>query len=242
MAQSYFVWKGIDCRAMGVKLQNPVAIVRPEERVEHITIPGRSGDLTQLEGDPEEEEWIYNSYIQTATIMVQGWNRVREVYKWLRGEGYVTFHGEPDRRQKARIIGAVTLTKHSRNLDWWVGEVQFYCQPLKEKLAEETVTLNAPGSITAEGDVAARPLIKVTMSSGQNSFWISSGGKRLDVSGIPTGVVLIDSEVQDVQYAEGVGLLIAYSEGDFPVLKPGSNAVTGANWTKVEITKRERFL
>lgn len=239
---SFFIWKGIDCRAMGVKLQNPVAIVRPEERVEHITIPGRSGDLTRLEGDPEEEEWIYNSYIQTATIMVQGWNRVREVYKWLRGEGYVTFHGEPDRRQKARIIGAVTLTKHSRNLDWWVGEVQFYCQPLKEKLAEETVTLNAAGSITAEGDVAARPLIKVTMSGNATSFWISSGGKRLDVSGITSGVVLIDSEVQEVRYAEGIGLLTAYSEGDFPVLKPGSNAVTGANWTKVEITKRERFL
>lgn len=242
MAQSYFIWKGIDCRAMGVKLQGPVAIVRPEERVEHITIPGRSGDLTQLEGDPEEDELIFNSYIQTVTIMVQGWSRVREVYKWLRGAGYVTFHGEPDRRQKARIIGAVTLTKHSRNLDWWVGEVQFYCQPLKEKLTDDTATLTAAGNVDAEGDVTAKPLFLVTMSSGATGFWIACGGKRLDVTGITSGTVLIDSEVQEVRYAEGVGLLTAYSEGDFPVLKPGTNALTGANWSSVVITKRERFL
>ena len=242
MAQSYFIWKGIDCRAMGVKLQGPVAIVRPEERVEHITIPGRSGDMTQLEGDPEEDELIFNSYIQTVTIMVQGWSRVREVYKWLRGAGYVTFHGEPDRRQKARIIGAVTLNKHSRNLDWWVGEVQFYCQPLKEKLTDDKATLSAAGNVDAEGDVTAKPLFLVTMSSGATGFWIACGGKRLDVSGITSGVVLIDSEVQEVQYAEGMGLLTAYSEGEFPVLKPGTNALTGENWSSVVITKRERFL
>ena len=34
---------------MGVWLQGPVAIVRPEERVEHVQIMGRSGDLTETE-------------------------------------------------------------------------------------------------------------------------------------------------------------------------------------------------
>ena len=34
MGQSYFVWKGIDCRSLGVKLSAPVPIIRPEERVE----------------------------------------------------------------------------------------------------------------------------------------------------------------------------------------------------------------
>ena len=58
MAQSYFIWKSRDCRTMGVKLSGPVPIVRPEERVEHIVIPGRAGELTQVEG-----ENIFNSYI-----------------------------------------------------------------------------------------------------------------------------------------------------------------------------------
>ena len=53
MGQSYFIWKNKDCRAMGVKLSGPVPIVRPEERVEHVQIPGRSGDLTELDQQKE---------------------------------------------------------------------------------------------------------------------------------------------------------------------------------------------
>ena len=51
MGQSFFIWKNKDCRSMGVKLSGPAAIIRPEERVQHIEIPGRSGDLTQLQGE-----------------------------------------------------------------------------------------------------------------------------------------------------------------------------------------------
>ena len=144
MPQSYFIWNGIDCRGMGIIMRGPAAIVRPEERVQHVTIPGRSGDLTELESDDNDP--IYNSYIQTVSISVRGGFRVRDVYKWLRGSGYVTFSGEPDRKQAARIIGAITLNKVSRNLDNWAGEVQFYCQPLKQKLTEDTVTITSSGS------------------------------------------------------------------------------------------------
>ena len=176
MAQSYFIWKNQDCRSMGVLLHGPVPIVRPEERVNHVEIPGRSGDLTELEG-----ENIYNSYIQTATIMVKGGFHVREVYKWLRGSGYVTFHGEPDRKQPARIIGAVTLQKHSRNLDWWVGEVQFYCQPLKMKLSDNTVTISSSGSsVLNAGDVQSRPKIKATANA--TSLTVTANGKTLTVT------------------------------------------------------------
>ena len=143
------------------KLSGPVPIVRPEERVNHVQIPGRSGDLTETEGAE-----IYNSYIQTASIMVHGGYRVREIYNWLKGAGYVTFSGEPDRRQQARVIGAITLSKHSYNLDWWEGEVQFYCQPLKEKLQEETVTVTSSGtSVLNAGDVIAKPHIVATANA-----------------------------------------------------------------------------
>ena len=51
MGKSFFIWNGMDCRNMGVQLAAPVSIVRPEERVNHVQIPGRSGDLTETEGD-----------------------------------------------------------------------------------------------------------------------------------------------------------------------------------------------
>lgn len=237
MGQSYFIWKGKDCRSMGVWLQGPVAIVRPEERVKHVEIPGRSGDMTQTEG-----ENIFNSYIQTATILVKGGYRVREVYAWLRGSDYVTFSGEPDRRQRARIIGAVTLNKHAYNLEWWVGEVQFYCQPLKEKLQEETVTITSSGStVRNTGDVESKP--KITLKASGTSATVAAGGKSLTVTGLTSGNdYIIDSDIQEVTNAAGTTILTQNSSGGFPVLEPGSNSVTGSGWSKLVIDRRERFL
>lgn len=237
MAQSYFIWNGTDCRSLGIKLSGPVPIVRPEERVQHVEIPGRSGDLTELEGED-----IFNSYIQTATILVPGGYRVREIYNWLKGAGYVTFHGEPDRKQAARIIGAITLNKHSRNLDWWVGDVQFYCQPLKQLLFENTVTITSSGStVMNTGDVESRP--KITAKASGTSMSITVGGKTLTISGLTSGnEYIIDSEIMEVTNADRSALLTKDSLGDFPMLKPGSNTITGSGWSRLVIDRRERFL
>ena len=237
MAQSYFIWNGKDCRSMGVMLQGPVPIIRPEERVQHVEIHGRSGDLTEL-----EEEQIYNSYIQTVTIQVQGGYRVRDIFNWMKGAGYVTFHGEPDRKQAARIIGAITLNKHSRNLDWWVGEAQFYCQPLKQLLTEAPVTITSSGSdVMNTGDVKSKP--KITATASGTSMSITVGGKTLTISGLTSGNdYIIDSEITEVCTADRSALLTDDSQGDFPRLAQGSNTITGSGWSKLVIDRRERFL
>ena len=237
MGQSFFIWKNKDCRSMGVWLQGPVSIVRPEERVNHVEIPGRSGDLTELEGAE-----VYNSYIQTATILVKGGFHVREVYNWLKGSDFVTFSGERDRKQKARIIGAITLNKHSYNLDWWTGEVQFYCQPLKQLLKEVPVEITTSGDTVANsGDVTASPRIIATASG--TSVVIAAGGNTLTLTGTVSGTkYIIDSEMMEVTSFDGTTILTKNSSGSFPILLPGSNAVTGSGWSKLEIDRRERFL
>ena len=233
MAQRYFIWTNADCRSKGVIMRGPAPIIRAEERVKHVEIPGRSGDLTETEG-----ENIFNSYIQTVEISVRGGFRVREIYKWLRGSGYVTFSGEPDRRQQARVIGAITL-----NRDKWAGEVQFYCQPLKEKLVSEMVEITSSGSaIYNTGDVTSKP--KITATASDTSMTIVAGGNMLQLTGLTSGVkYVIDSEIMEVLLAEGVGYpLTKDSSGEFPVLLPGRSLVTGTGWSKLEIEKRERFL
>ena len=237
MPQSYFIWNNIDCRSMGIIMRGPAAIVRPEERVQHVEIPGRSGDLTELEG-----ENIYNSYIQTVSFSVRGGYRVREIYKWLRGAGYVTFSGEPDRKQEARIIGAVTLNKVSRNLDNWAGDVQFYCQPLKQLLTDSPVQITSSGSaVQNSGDVESRPKIKATASG--TSMVITAGGNSLAIIGLTSGQdYYIDSEIMEVYNSDRSALLTKDSLGDFPTLQPGSNTITGSGWSKLVIERRERFL
>ena len=237
MAQSFFIWKGIDCRSKGIVMRGPAPIIRAEERVKHVAIPGRSGELTETEG-----ENIYNSYIQTISISVRGGFRVRQVYDWLRGSGYVTFSSEPDKKQKARVIGAVTLSKHSRNLDYWEGEVQFYCEPLKEKLAEDKVTISSSGAtVRNDGDVISRPLWKVTASGA--TVVITAGGKTLTSTEYSSGMVFyIDSDAGTVYNSDASANWTKWSSGEFPVLNPGNNTVNGSGWSSIEITKRERYL
>ena len=238
MAQSYFIWNGIDCRSMGVTMRGPAAIIRAEERVKHVEIPGRSGDLTETEG-----EHIYNSYIQTVSISVKGAFRVREVYKWLRGAGYVTFSGEPGKKQAARVIGAVTLNRISRNMDRWAGEVQFYCQPLKEKLQEETVTITSSGStIRNNGDVECYPLIKAVPNLSVLGIAVGSN-PGLNITGQTSGsAIWIDSATMEIWNADRSATITEKSSGNFPVLQPGGNVITFAGISSMEIEKRERFL
>lgn len=239
MPQSYFIWNGADCRSKGIILRGPVPIVRPEERVKHVEIPGRDGDVTETEG-----ENIFNSYIQTAEISVRGGFRVREIFKWLRGSGYVTFSGEPDRKQAARIIGAITLNKVSRNMDHWAGEVQFYCQPLKEKLNDNTVTITSSGStVRNNGDVACKPIITATASG--TTMIINIKGRSLTLTGATSGhVYKIDTDMMEISDMTPFPAVVVTknSSGKFPVLQPGSNAVAGSGWSQLVFDRRERFL
>lgn len=229
---------------MGIHLSSAAPIVRPEERVEHVQIPGRSGDLTVLEG-----ENIYNSYIQTVTIHVRNANNVRRVYDWLRGSGYVTFSGEPDKKQAARIVGAITLNRVSRNLDIWAGEIQFYCQPLKERLHDVPVTLSAAGSLLNLGDVTAKPYYKITTSAStvvltvSRSSGSSTSSETITITNVSAGsTVYVDSASMEVLNYTGAVSLTPWASGRFPVLEPGSNYVGGSGWSAIEITKRERYL
>lgn len=246
MPQSFFIWNDIDCRSMGIVLRNPAAIIRPEERVQHVEIPGVSGDLTQLEG-----ENIYNSYIQTVSFSARYGQRMREIFRWLRGSGWVTFSGEPGMRQRARIIGAITVNKHSHNLNWWDGEVQFYCQPLKEQLyGGETVTIerdegddssvSVTPTVQNNGDVDAKPYWTVWPSD--TTTVVEAGEKSLTVIGRTVGTKFyIDSETMEVIGING-GNITWKSSGDFPILQIGSNAIGGSGWSKITIDKRERWL
>jgi len=236
MAQSYFIWNGVDSRSMGIISRAEAPLIRPEERVEHVVIPGLSGDLTETQG-----ESVYNSYIQTVEISVRGADRVRQVFTWLRGGGYVTFSAEPHLRQPARVIGAVTLNKISRNLDHWAGQAQFYCQPLKERLYELPVEITVAGTVINSGDVESRPLIIATPSVDAEEMTLIVNGETLAMANVD-GVRRIDCLAQEISNAAQTALYTVNSAGPFPVLRPGNNSIGGEGWSQLQIYKRERFL
>ena len=240
MGQSFFIWNGVDCRSMGVIMRSPAPIIRAEERVNHVQIPGRAGDLTETEG-----ENIYNSYIHTVSISVHGGYRVREIFRWLRGSGYITFSGEPDRKQAARVIGAITLDKHSHNLDWWEGEAQFYCQPFKQLLQEMAETVDTSGTVIRnDGDVTCYPRITVNAVDAGQDIVIAMGGNalRINMTGMADTGCIVDSQTMMVTNYSGAADLTVLTSGSFPELQPGNNQVEFTNVASLVIEKRERYL
>lgn len=229
----YFEWNGVRSDTKGIRLQEMPKIVKPQERVEHVTIPGRPGELTLTEGDD-----IYESYIQTIPLIVDNAADVAMVEKWLRGGGYVTFSCQPNLKQRARVINNVEFTKHSKNSNWWEATVQFYCHPLKElKTTTDQEVTTSGTNVKNEGDTVSKPKITIT---GSGNITIMAGGKTLVLTGVTSGWV-VDSEMEWVM--DGNTPLPGVASGDFPVLNPGNNLLqyTGSV-TKMTVDKRERYL
>ena len=228
-----FTWNGVSSTSEGIRLREMPQIVRPEERVNHIVIPGRSGELTETEGTD-----IYNSYIQTVPIAVDSLAHVKDIEWWLRGDGYVTFCNESNRKQRARVINAVTFQKHSKNSSWYEAEVQFYCDPLKEALTESSIEITSSGgTITNPGDVESRPLITII---GSGDITIRINDRALVLEGVVSGWK-VDSDLEWV--IDGTTPLSGVCSGDFPRIRTGESAVqwTG-NVTKLIILPRWRYL
>ena len=229
----WFKWNGVSSTTKGIMLQEMPVIIRPEERINHVTIPGRAGELTLTEGDD-----IYNSYIQTIHMAIDSENDVKAAEQWLRGSGYVEFCSQSGKRQQARVINSLEFRKHSKNSAWWEGDVQFYCHPLKEDATATPTEVTSSGTtVSNPGDVVSRPLITVT---GSGNVTITIGGKTISITGMESGWK-VDSDLQWI--LEGNTPQQGVYTGEFPVFNPGNNTVawTGSI-TKLTIDGRWRYL
>ena len=227
-----FIWNNVSCATKGIRLQSMPEIVKPEERVNHVTIPGRSGEMTLTEGDD-----IYNSYIQTIPLIIDNAADVKAAEEWLRGDGWLTFSGQPNLCQKARVINAVTFTKHSRNSTWWEGEVQFYCDPIKYDTVWNNIEVTTSGtSVNNPGDMKAYPKIGIT---GSGTVTVSVGGRTLTIPECVDGYI-IDTENEWILYNNVPQMNVC--SGNFPVFNKGNNTVTFTGATKLTIEPAWRYL
>lgn len=234
----YFIWNGTDSRDYGIKLDVYPEIIKPKERVEHVTIPGRSGDLTLKEGD-----YVYEPYIQTVPFHVYGKLNAVSVEKWLYGSGNVIFCTQPDFSQRAEVIGDVHI-KHSGGFsDWWEGTVTFYCQPYKHHANEASLALTMNSNVNNFGELPCYPLFTLRDLTVGSVVTFTIGGQTMviDMTGRTEDGLIIDSEAQIVTTLDGSTNLTALSSGEFPVLPAGLNYATGENWVRGSVKLRRRY-
>jgi phage-related protein len=232
---SYFVFKGINSESRGVIVAEYPEIVRAQQRIETVQVPGRDGELTLVSGLP-----VYNTILKNCGCIIAPNADINAISAWLTGRGDVTFGNEPLHTYEARIKDEIAFEKIMREREYREFVIPFYCHPLKKlTTTEQNIELTASGNVTNPGTAFSRPKIKV---EGSGDITLTVSGQIIDIAGLAEPIV-IDSDVGLTTDATGTVNMCYLTSGDYPRLAPGTNAISWTGTvTKVTITPRWRWL
>lgn len=219
--------------SFGVFHDTAQTFVKPEKRIERVTVPGKNGDLIYWDGAYENVIisypcFIRSNFAQNFTNLVNFLNSYGASYQTLytsdRTDEYrhAVFHSavEPETGQWNRS-GMFVLN--------------FDCKP-QVWLQSGTVnlTFTSSGVLSNPTMMIARPIIN---AYGNGSFTVN--GTTVTVANSADHIT-IDCEIMDcyrgtVQMNEKV----TFSGNDFPTLKPGNNVITlGTGITRIDIAPK----
>ena len=231
--QDYFLWNGVDCRTYGIHVTEQPPITIPLERSTQTNVPGRPGSLTQLEGED-----VYDDMILTATCFISDPAQIPVIAAWLKGSGTVTFANRTGGYYKARIANQIPFEKVLRGNPHCAFSVNFRCFPFWYQEDAASITVNTSGTIvTNPGSVYAEPILTVY---GSGDITLMVGTTIVELEDI-SGSLVLDCALKEAYL--GNALMNDHVAGDFPVLKPGANAISWSGTvTKVEIKPNWRYL
>ena len=229
----WFIWNGTRCTEHGMHVLELPPPTIPAERVTFTNVPGRPGSLTTLEGED-----VYEDLVLTAQCLLPDPPKIPAIAAWLRGSGTVTFANRQGGFYYARIANQISFEKILRGNPHRSFAVNFRCKPFWYQENVESVTLTASTStVTNPGSVYSEPVITVY---GTGDITLMVGTDIVELEGV-SGSITLDSELREA-YSGTTGLNSAMS-GEFPVLKPGQNAISwSGDVTKVEISPNWRYL
>lgn len=229
--EAWFQFKGIDSRDMGIRVTAMPETVRPERRMESITIAGRNGTLHTDEG-------VYDSYDRTMECAVIKRAKINEIAAWLVGRGKMTFSTEPDKAYDVTISNKISITQMMRTFQKFM--VTMDTQPFKYSVNDfgEKQELTAPTTVFNKGTVYSEPIITVF---GSGDITLTINGEDFPLYGVVESIT-IDSERMEV-YKGTANQNSKFGGETFPCLEVGENAISWTgNVTKVEIQPKWRWL
>ncbi len=231
--KDYFIWNGTDCRQYGIHVSEQPPVTIPTERATQTNVPGRPGSLTTLEGED-----VYDDLLLTANCFISDPTHIPTIAAWLKGSGTVTFANRTGGYYKARIANQIPFEKVLRGNPHRTFAVNFRCYPFFYTDAAADITVTASGTvITNPGSVYSEPILTVT---GSGDIILMVGTTIVELTDIP-GSIVIDSVLQEAY--QGTTLMNDHMNGEFPVLKPGANAVSWVgDVTRVVIKPNWRIL
>lgn len=228
-------FNSVTAASKGVIVVDYPPYVKPQSRVKVLTIPGRNGSLTI------DEEAYENIELECRCVALPTAN-IESISDWLTGSGDLILGNASDRSLKARVDAQISFDKLMRGKVHRGFTIPFVCQPgryVYPPVADIAVTES--GTITNPGTMPAEPKITVVATG---EITLTVGNSIMLIEGPETEwTLVIDSELMDCFDGSMTILRNDWMTGDFPLLKPGANAVAWEGTiASITITPRWRYL
>lgn len=228
----YFVFDGKPSLDFGVWISGGGTFDAPARDLSMISVPGRNGDLTFDNG-----RFVNISVTYPAFISRRFQPRIDGLRAWLCSRHYYcrledSYH--PDEYRMAIYKSGLNVATTARNLAG-AFDLTFDCKPQRFlKSGDVPVTFASAGSIYNPTEYEAKPIIRCNGSSGT----VVVNGVSVSVTGC-SAYVDIDCELMECyEGSTSRNMTTTLTDGKFPVLSPGENAVTFAGFTSVVITPK----
>ncbi|MEG2135518.1 MAG: hypothetical protein RR150_05485 [Clostridia bacterium] len=218
---AWFRFKGVLSTDLGVYVtEYPPAMV-PEERAEFKPVPGRSGELTLLEG-----ECVYEDLILSIGCFVHDLSRLDEIAVWLRGAGDLILGNDEGKCYRARAVNQIELKTIVRARQARTFDAVLRCKPFKYEANPDRYRLTVPTTLTNEGTLPAAPKIII---QGTGSVTLTVGNRTVALDGL-AGAVTIDCEVMSAYHTGDPEsrVEITLADRDWPELPTGDTKIS---WT-----------
>lgn len=229
----WFIWKGKNSFVdFGMWINKLPPIVRAQERVHEITIPGREGVLTMLEGED-----VYEPVVKKCVVIARNQMNLQNILGWLRGSGEVSFSNEPDKKYFARIAAEVSFSRIGNDL--CQATVVFSCNPFKGRLhaSQDAATITTAGIMHNPGDVASKPVVSVTGTG--SDVTVTIDGKTMVFDDLD-GTIKVDCDARIV--TENGSLWDGTYSGEFWKIPCGSVEVSQSGGTSVTVEPNWRWV
>lgn len=234
MADNKLIFGSADSSNYGIYISGEAVFNAPERAVEMVTIPGKNGALTMDQGRFENIEVKYPAfnYENNLTAFRNNLAAMRSALCSQRGYQRLTDTIHPDEFRMGVYRSGLEIKPIMYNTGSEF-DIVFDCKPQRFLTSGESVTtLTASGSITNPTQFDARPLIVVT-----GTGTLTVNGVAITISASPT---TIDCEAMEAYNGStSRNGSITLSPNRFPVLSPGTNAITKTSGiSRIQITPR----
>ena len=204
---------GIDISEYGLYLLKMPPVIKPPKRVRRITIPGRSGHLTEWSGDyesytKEPELYCAEADLQTALEAL----RNATCIEFDNEQGFV-YDVSADEVIEAAVEGGV----------WYRITARYFTQPLKRQAAETIYKDATSYTITNPGNEPAYPKLVIT---GAGAKTVTIGTQTIPISFATLGETITIDALNGQIYDEAGNNAWNKVTGDLPVIPVSTSAIT----------------